>query len=74
MISYYDLLGMLKTDTHPLKVKLHLCNKSAKYYYSEEDSCYLLVDRKKESQSFCFYMNECLTDKQFLDNIIEIES
>ncbi len=72
MISYYDLLGMLKTDTHPLKVKLHLCNKSVKYYYSKDDNCYLLEDEKQKSQTFCFYMNECLTDKQFLDNIIEI--
>lgn len=72
MISYYDLLGMLKTDTYPLRVKLYLCNKSAIYFYSADDSCYLLEDRKKQSEIFCFYMNECLTDKQFLDNIIEI--
>lgn len=72
MISYYDLLGMLKTDTHPLRVKLYLCNKSAIYHYSKDDSCYLLKDEKKEIETFCFYMNECLTDKQFLDNIIEI--
>lgn len=72
MISYFDLLGMLKNDTHPLKVKLHLCNKSVVYVYSADDRSYLLKDKKKQSETFCYYMNECLTDKQFLENIIEI--
>ncbi len=74
MISYYDLLGMLKTNSHPSKVKLYLCNKSALYVYDNENNCYLLKDLRKENiNSFRFYMNECLTDKQFFDNIIKIK-
>lgn len=66
-ISYYDLLGLLKENKHPTRVKLYLCNKSAIYYFDEDNNCYLIEDRSKESKIFCGYLRECLTDIECIE-------
>lgn len=42
MISYYDLLGLMKENKHPKEVYLHIAKKVAKYVYDEEDG-YILA-------------------------------
>ena len=71
-ISYYDLLGMLKENKHPLEIRLYLCDKSVIYFYSNDDGCYIIKNRKDMDINFEIYLRECLTDIQCFENIIEI--
>ena len=73
-ISYLDLLMLLRENKHPKRIKLYLCGKSAIYFFSDEDSCYLIEEQNEEKQLFCNYLRECLTDKGCLDKNIKIIS
>ncbi|MDE6284207.1 MAG: hypothetical protein K2M17_00465 [Bacilli bacterium] len=71
-ISYYDLLGLLKQKKYPLKVKLHMCGRTAIYRYFEEDECYIIENQEKIGDIFGFCLNDCLTDRDCLEDLIEI--
>lgn len=72
-ISFYDLLTLTKENKNPHRIKLYMCNKKAIYIYDLESNCYVLENQKDINGIFYDYLNESLTDKQMLDENIEIE-
>lgn len=72
-ISFYDLLTLIKENKNPHKVKLCMCKKAAIYVYDLESNCYVLESQDNANHIFYDYLNESLTDKQMLDENIEIE-
>ena len=73
MISYYELLGLLKYGKHPKEVKLHLGYSSAVYIYNEDNGSYLLKNRfEEDNQSIYMYLRDCLLDNNSFDKCIEI--
>jgi len=72
MISFYDLLSLLKNNKHPKEVKLHLCDKAITYVYNKDNGSYLIKYRNQLSQVFDMYLRDCLLDSSSFDNIIEI--
>lgn len=72
MISYYDLLGLLKNNEHPKEVYLHFSNKKCMYVYNKENGCYLIKNRNDCSGYFDLYLSDSFVDIQRFDKCIEI--
>lgn len=72
-ISFYDLLKMLKKNKNPYRVRLFYKGLSAVYIYDIESNCYVLEHQINKNNIFYDFLNETLTDKQMLENNIEIE-
>ena len=73
MISYYDLLGLLKDGKQPKEVKLHLKYNSAVCIYNNDNGSYLLKNRFDEDNlSIYMYLRDCLLDNGSFDKCIEI--
>ena len=73
MISYYELLGLLKDSKQPKEVKLHLKYNSAVYIYNNDNGSYLLKNRFDEyNLSIYMYLRDCLLDNGSFDKCIEI--
>ena len=72
-ISFYNLLNLIKKNKNPYKVKLYLNQKTANYIYDLESNCYVLENQNDANYIFYDFLNETLTDKQMLEDIIEIE-
>jgi len=78
LISYYDLLGMIKEGNIPDKVYWINHEKKKIAYKSTYDSvnnsfnCYILQHRNQETEDIKFYLSECLLESSFFDKCIEI--
>ena len=75
MISYYELLGMIKNDNIPKKIKLHMCGTTRIYVadYDDEDfSNYWLENINDESDDFRCYLAECFLESDMFEENIEI--
>ncbi len=73
MISYYDVIGMIKNGNIPKRIRLFIFDKSAVYYFDQENSSYLIEDPSAKNDNFKEYLNECLTDMDYLENKLAIE-
>lgn len=75
MISYYELLGMIKDGNIPNKIKLHMCGTSRIYVadYDDEDfSNYCLENIDDKSDDFRCYLGECFLESDMFKEDIEI--
>ena len=75
MISYYELLGMIKEGNIPKKIKLHMCGTTRIYvadYDGEDFSNYWLENINDESDDFRCYLAECFLESDMFEENIEI--
>ena len=75
MISYYELLGMIKEGNIPKKIKLHMCGTTRIYVadYDDEDfSNYCLENINDKSDDFRCYLAECFLESDMFEENIEI--
>lgn len=76
MISYYELLGMIKEDKAPNKIKVHLTS-IPQVYVREDDlddtfSYYGLEEEEKEDSDYHYYLAECFLESDMFEKNIEI--
>ena len=72
MVSYYELLGMIKDKTFPDEVVLNMYGKSVTYiasYDSVDDSliCYEAKNKEDINCNFKFYLGECFLESSMFD-------
>lgn len=78
LISYYDLLTLLKDNKHPKEVMLHYNNKKKLNYVYDAENGYIVKDAKryfrdKEQKAyFEFYLSDTFLDRDRFTNKIEI--
>ena len=75
MISYFDLLQMIKDGNIPKKVRLHYALATREYradYDVDTFSHYELCNKRDEDDNFRFYLSECFLDSDMFDKKIEI--
>lgn len=75
MISYYELLGMLKEKNIPSKIKVTLCSYSANYiaeYDGEEFAFYKIENKDDEDCNYKYYLSECFLEHTMFDPSIKI--
>lgn len=77
MISYYELLGMIKEDKAPRKIRVHLTPGTSKLYVREDDmdgtfNFYGLGVNEKENEEYHFYLPECFLESSMFEKNIEI--
>lgn len=61
MISYYDLLTLIKEEKNPKKVYLNLFKKKVMYVFDEENG-YIINNKNKRDENFDYYLIDCFTD------------
>ena len=75
MISYYELLGMIKEDKAPNKIRVHLASKPLIYKKDDdtEEYCfYVLEDKEEENGDYKYYLMESYIESMMFDETIEI--
>ena len=77
MISYYELLGMIKEDKAPEKIRVHLTTNTSRIYVRENDfegtfSFYGLLSNQIQDDEYKYYLAECLLESSMFDKNIEI--
>lgn len=74
MISYYELLGMIKEDKAPNKIRVHLTREPRIYeaeYYDDGDFSHYFIDGDTDEE-YHHYLSECLLESNMFDKNIEI--
>jgi len=75
MISYYELLGMIKEGKEPNKLRFHQVGTS-KTYVREDDidgSCWYVLENDCDcDDNFRTYLSDCLLECDMFDEKIEI--
>ena len=75
MISYYELLGMIKEDKAPRKIRVHLIS-TPKIYKKDDDIeeyCYYVIDDDEETnENYKYYLTESYLESMMFDKNIEI--
>lgn len=75
MISYYELLQMVKEGKEPKKIELHLVNDSRRYiakYDGASFSHYCLENKYLEAENFKYYLADSLLESQMFGKCIEV--
>jgi hypothetical protein len=75
MISYYELLGLVKEGKAPKKIKAVLCSYSANYvaqYDGDEFSFYQIEDKDSEDCNYKFYLSECFLEDTMFKPCIKV--
>lgn len=75
MISYYDLLGMIKEGNEPDLVRLRLnCGEVyyQAFYDGDEFNYYGLFDGDNENDDFKYYLADSLLESQMFEKNIEV--
>ena len=78
MISYYELLGMIKEDKAPKKIRVHLTPHTSKIYVRENvfDGTFsfygLALEENEETDEYKYYLSDCLLESSMFDKNIEI--
>lgn len=78
LISYYDLLTLLKDNKHPKEVMLHYNEKKKLSYVYDAENGYIVKDAKryfrdKEQKAyFEFYLSDTFLDRERFKEKIEI--
>ena len=74
-ISYYDLLGMVRSGDMPERLRVEILKGDPKYYRAEFDgeefSHYYKEDFLKE-ESYSIFLSECFLESGMFDNVIEV--
>ena len=75
MISYYELLGMIKEGKEPDKIRVHLTS-NPKIYKKDDDIeeyCYYVLDNKdEENDDYKYYLMDSYIESMMFDKTIEI--
>lgn len=75
MISYYELLGIIKEGNEPKKIKVEIVKGTPEIYkaeYDREDFSYYLLDRPLQNENYRFYLSECFLESNMFDKCITI--
>lgn len=75
MISYYELLGMIKEDKAPNKIRVHLTSEPRIYeaeYDGEDFNCYCLSKNSVEDGDYKCYLADSYLEGMMFDKTIEI--
>lgn len=77
MISYFELLKMIKENNIPNKIRVNLTPGSSKVYVREDDtddtfSHYYLKDERERNETYKYFLSECYLESTMLDKTIEI--
>ncbi len=77
MISYYELLGMIKEGNIPNKIKVHLTPCTSKIYVKESDIdesliYYRIDEMEEEDENYKDYLAVCYLESSMFDETIEI--
>lgn len=75
MISYYDLLGLIKNGNAPEYIRAKICSYSCDYtavYDGEDFNYYTIADEHKEDENYRSYLHECYLESCMFDKTIEI--
>lgn len=77
MISYFELLQLIKDGKEPKKIKLYLISDNiGKEYKAEYDCCdfsyYGLANMDEENENYKYYLSECFLESNMFDKKIEI--
>ena len=75
MISYYELLGMIKEDKAPKKIRLHLTSKPKIYkavYDFGDFNYYTLYEEEIIDDDYKVYLSECFLESDMFEKNIEI--
>ena len=78
LISYYDLLTLLKDNKHPKEVILHYNDKQKLKYVYDAENGYIVKDAKRYFRSkeqkayFEFYLSDTFLDRDRFNEKIEI--
>ena len=67
MVTFYDILTLIKHGYIPRELELHFYDESAIYYFDEENTTYLLKQIEKECTNFKFYLNECINELDYFE-------
>lgn len=78
MISYYELLTLVKEGKEPKRIRVHLTSTKSKIYCAEYDiigktfNYYGLENIHEENENFKYYLSECFLESGMFDKNIEI--
>ena len=74
MISYYELLGMIKEDKAPNKIRVHLTREPRIYeaQYDESDFSHYFIYDGDNDDDYHHYLSECFLESDMFDKNIEI--
>ena len=75
MISYYELLGMIKEGKAPNKIRVHLTSEPRIYeveYDGEDFNCYCLRKKSIEDEEYKYYLSDSYLESMMFDKTIEI--
>ena len=76
MISYYELLGLIKENKAPERILANLCSAGSKIYIIERDgydfNYYRIEDTKQEDENYQFYLSECFLESDMFEKKIKI--
>src|SRR5574344_1435355 len=78
MISYYELLEMIKRRNIPKHISLFMVHKKVKYVadYDPVDNsflCYIIQNEEDKDENFGEYLRDCLLDNQSFEKCIIVE-
>lgn len=76
MISYYDLLGMVKDENAPERIEVSLTYGTSRIYKAEYDGIdgdfsYYYLDGN-EDESYRYYLSKCFLESSMFDKCIKI--
>ena len=78
MISYYELLTMVKEGKEPKKIRVHLTRTKPKIYCAEYDiidktfNYYGLENNHEDDGNYKYLLGECFLESDMFDKNIEI--
>lgn len=76
MISYYDLLGMVKEGNAPERISVSLTYGTSRIYKAEYDAddftMYFIDDRNEADEDYKLYLSECFLESSMFDKRITI--
>lgn len=77
MISYYELLTMVKENNIPNEIRVKLTPGSSRVYVRENDledtfNFYHLKNAKEGNEDYSYYLSECYLESSMFDKTIEI--
>lgn len=75
MISYYELLGMIKEGNIPKRLYVKIANYGMYYiadYDGEEFSFYKRQNKDGVDENYHFYLSECFLESSMFDKCIQV--
>ena len=78
MLTYFELLELVKHFKEPKKVLVKLTNdKTGRYYkatYDIDDTfiCYVIENKNQENEDYKYYLSECYLESSMFNRNIEI--